>query len=92
MQDQADLVEAVLLGDSEEINRLGEQYSVAFEFAVELLQAIKDEVLNMDAFDGGRIVGRLIGEFEDSVKREPLIPAGAALGFTPRPVKAIQPE
>jgi hypothetical protein len=61
-QDQQDFTTAVLMGDSAEINRLGEKYGKAFEYSVEILEAIRDEVLNMDAFEGGRIVGRVVGE------------------------------
>ena len=61
-QDQQDYTLAVLTGNDAEINRLGEEYSKAFEYSLEIIQAIRDEVLNMDAYDGGRIVGRVIGE------------------------------
>lgn len=66
MKDDHDFVLAILTGDNEELNRLGEKYSLAFEYAVEILQAINEVVVqgfvNLDDFTLGRIVGRVLGE------------------------------
>lgn len=62
LEDQQAFIEAVLLNDVEELNRLGEKYSLVLQFSVEILEALKEDLLNLDDFTKGRIVGRVVGE------------------------------
>ena len=62
LQNDKDFIEATLVGDNAEVNRLGEEYRVAFEHAVEIFDAIRDAVSQLDDQTKGRILGRVIGE------------------------------
>lgn len=62
MEDQRGFVEATLVGDNDELNRLGSKYATAFEYSVEILQELSTELVLLDDFTIGRIAGRIIGE------------------------------
>lgn len=62
MQDQQDFMDALMTGDVEELNRLGEKYALVLEYSAEIIQAIADELVGLDDYEKGRIVGRIVGE------------------------------
>lgn len=63
-QAQADIVIAVLTGDEEEINALGEQYRLVLEIGAEILEAAAEAIaeLDYDDYETGRLTGRVFGE------------------------------
>jgi len=62
VQDQEAFVRAVILGDTDELDRLSEEYGVYFEIAVEVIDALKDEIASMTPDQQGWICGRIVGE------------------------------
>ncbi len=61
-QGQQDYAYALLTGDDETINELGDQYRVVMEIAVELMEAVNDAIADMDDYEVGRVTGRITGE------------------------------
>lgn len=63
-QANAQLAYAVLTGDAAGLNELGEDQRRALQIAVELLDAVREGVaeLEIDDYETGRIAGRVVGE------------------------------
>ncbi len=62
LQDQQDFMDALMTGDVEDLNRLGEKYSLVLEYSAEILQVLVEEMQNLDDYQKGRITGRVVAE------------------------------
>ncbi|QYK48958.1 MAG: Hint domain-containing protein [Phycisphaeraceae bacterium] len=55
-------IEAVLTGDHDTLNQLGEEYAVYLEIAYEIIDELKGELATMNDYEAGRLVGRVAAE------------------------------
>ena len=62
VSDAGNYVFSVLTDDAPEVEKLGEEYAETLKTAVTLIDQLRDEIVNMDDFEFGRLAGRIIGE------------------------------
>jgi len=53
---------ALVLGDEEAMNQLGDQFRVAIQLTAEIYEAVEQHFVEMNDFDRGRLCGRITGE------------------------------
>jgi len=84
MQDNVDAAYALLTHDEEELNRLGEEYRIVGEYLIDILDAVRDEVVNASGGELGHAAGWISGRVTGEVLLE-VLPAlatgGGSLSF-----------
>lgn len=53
---------ALVLGDADAMNQLGDQFRVAIQLTAEIYEAVEQHFVEMNDFDRGRLSGRITGE------------------------------
>lgn len=61
-EDEDLIYEALILRDADAIEQLGEEYGVYFDIALEVLDAIREELISISPRQAGWITGRVVGE------------------------------
>lgn len=53
---------ALVLGDEDAMNQLGDQFRIAIQLTAEIYEAVEQHFVEMNDFDRGRLCGRITGE------------------------------